>query len=66
MQALGVHWWQAVVVALTIGLRPVMRAIALIMVARLVPANFVKTALPLVLTAPKNNRKEPDNSAGKK
>lgn len=54
----GVEWWHMTVVLASIGLFPVFRAIAAILVGRLVKPDIAKVALPLIF---RERRKPPDS-----
>ena len=51
------EWWQALVMVLVMAMRPLFKAAAVILVAKLVKPEIAKVALPLMFSA--RGRREP-------
>ena len=50
LDKIHLEWWQALLAILVIGMRPLFRALAVILVARFVKPDIAKIALPLMLS----------------
>jgi hypothetical protein len=48
LNRMALEWWQALIVVLVIGMLPLFKAAAVILVARFVKPEIAKLALPLI------------------
>jgi dipeptide/tripeptide permease len=51
LKNIHVEWWQALIVVFVLGMTPIFKAIATILVARMVKPGIAKVALPLILAS---------------
>ncbi len=67
LDKVALEWWQALAMILVIGLLPIFKALAVILVARFVKPDIAKVALPLMFQrGPRrvNGNVEPTRKAG--
>lgn len=64
LEKLHWEWWQVLLLLLVLGMYPIFKAFATILVGRFVKPEIAKIALPLILAARGLSRSKPSKNSG--